>query len=80
MKLSELEILIPTGAVSGIVVYRPSDSESWIIDVEFDDPPPRIKSSLLKSARDEIRTFATVDSALKVIRAAGWYQTVTVQG
>ena len=47
MKLSELEILIPTGAVSGIVVYRPSDSESWIIDVEFDDPPPALNHRCL---------------------------------
>ena len=80
MKLTDLELLIPTGAVSGIVVFRPSTSDPWCIDVEFDDPPPRLRSTRLESARQELRTFATVDSALKVIRAAGWYQIVKVQG
>lgn len=80
MKLDQLELLISTDSVSGITVYRPSPEAPWCIDVDLEDPPPRIRSYQLESARLEVRTFATVDSALKVIRAAGWYQTVTVQG
>ena len=80
MKLDQLELLISTESVTGITVYRPSTSDPWCIDVDLDDPPPRIRSCQLESARQELRTFATVDSALKVIRAAGWYQIVKVQG
>lgn len=80
MKLTELELLIHAGAVSGIVVYRPSPADPWIVDAEFDDPPPRLSSTRLESARQEMRHFASVDSALKVIRAAGWFQAVRVEG
>ena len=80
MKLSELEILIPTGAVSGIVVFRRQPSDPWSIDVEFEHRPPPVRFSHLESARHELRTFASVDSALKVIRAAGWFDSVKVQG
>jgi hypothetical protein len=79
MNLSQLELLIRTESVAGFCICRPDQASPWMIQAEFDDRPP-VLSTWLESARRECRTFATVESALKVLRASGWRDPVKVDG
>lgn len=79
MNLSQLELLIRTESVAGFCICRPTPDAHWMIQAEFDGLPP-VLTSYLESARRDNRTFATVESALKVLRSAGWRDPVKVDG
>lgn len=79
MKQRDFELLISTGTIEAIVIFRPRGStEGWAVVCETNRQIPY--SEYLETAKGETRFFATIDTAHGVIRKAGFEAMVTIDG
>ena len=74
MKESEFKMMAVN--FDRVVVFRPGPDKKWRVFGYQDDNPAL--QNLVRSARQEAREFATVDSAMAFVRRAGYQGQVTV--
>ncbi len=86
MELQDLKFAISMGVVARVVLFQPRETESreWALYAYPEDGRANPFGSekrgkeYLETARGEARTFASVDTALSVIRQCGWKTQVTI--
>ena len=74
MKESEFKMMAVN--FDRVVVFRPGPDKKWRVFGYQDDNPAL--QNLVRSARQEVREFASVDSAMVFIRRSGYQGQVTV--
>ena len=83
MKQAELALLIKTGAVERIVMFRDrSKAEGWqIFAYGIDGSVPGVFADWIEPARErKPRLWASLDTAHAWIQTMGWTKNVTVDG
>lgn len=79
MNTKNFRIFVETGVVESVVLFRPDASHPWNIEVSGDRIPARFRH-WIETAKQEVRQFADLNTAYGVIRAAGWQDSITIQG
>lgn len=79
MNTKNFRIFVETGVVESVVIFRPDASHPWQIDVCGERIPYRFRH-WIETAKQEVRQFADLTTAYGVIRAAGWRDSITIQG
>lgn len=78
MQLSQFEDLVQAGAVGFVVVFG-SPAEGWQVQILNDRYGSIISGSeRLELQRGGARVFGSLDSAIRVVQAAGWSGSVMV--
>ena len=79
MKQRDFELLISTGTIEAVVLFRPRGStEGWAVVCETNRPIPY--SEYLETAKGETRFFSSLDTAHGHVRKSGFEPMVTIDG
>lgn len=74
--MTESEFKLIARYLDRVVIFRPApDARFEVLGYQDDNPTLRNR---VRSARQEVRPFASVDSALRFIRSAGYTKEVTI--
>ena len=74
--MTESEFKLIARYLDRVGIFRPApDARFEVLGYQDDNPTLRNR---VRSARQEVRPFATVDSALRFIRAAGYVKEVVI--
>jgi hypothetical protein len=79
MKTQDFRLMVEAERVESVVLYRSDSSDSWRIVVYGDRIPPRLQN-VIETAKGEVREFADIGTAYRVIRASGWDGSITIDG
>lgn len=79
MKTQDFRLMVEAERVESVVLYRPVPTASWRIVVYGDRIPPRLQS-VIETAKGEVREFADLGTAYRVIRSSGWLDVITIDG
>ena len=74
--MTESEFKLIARYLDRVVIFRPTPDARWEVWGHQDDNPSL--RNRVRSARQEVRPFASVDSALRFIRSAGYTKEVTI--
>ena len=74
--MTESEFKLIARYLDRVVIFRSAPSEKWEV-LGYQDDNPTLRNRV-RSARQEARPFASVDTALRFIRSAGYAGEVTI--
>ena len=74
--MTESEFKLIARYLDRVVIFRPAPGEKFEV-LGYQDDNPALKNRV-RSARQEVRPFASVDTALRFIRAAGYVKEVVI--
>lgn len=74
--MTESEFKLIARYLDRVVIFRPTPDARWEVWGHQDDNPSL--RNRVRSARQEARPFASVDTALRFIRAAGYVKEVVI--
>lgn len=74
--MTESEFKLIARYLDRVVIFRSAPSEKWEV-LGYQDDNPTLRNRV-RSARQEARPFASVDTALRFIRAAGYVKEVVI--
>ena len=74
--MTESEFKLIARYLDRVVIFRQSPTDKWEV-LGYQDDNPSLRNRV-RSARQEARPFASVDTALRFVRAAGYTKEVTI--
>ena len=74
--MTESEFKLIARYLDRVVIFRQSPTDKWEV-LGYQDDNPSLRNRV-RSARQEARPFASVDTALRFIRSAGYAGEVTI--
>ena len=79
MKQRDFELLVSTGTIKAIVIFRPRGStEGWAVVCETGRPIT--SSQYLETAKGETRFFSSLDTLVAHVRKSGFLGQLTIDG